>query len=246
MKKIINTITAFLLLVLLSFQLHAKQTASYVQDVLNFELVTYQLTTEFNMLKHNEVGQDFNDLKKVLDSGDALSVRIDPNGKDLKPAWDKYRAYAWSKRADSQGETDVYIFNDMRALQNEVDKVVEALKKNLSLEMLTQIDKEKLESLLLLDQMSAEYAELSAAAFGVFAFTGERSVKLNGRVELFDKKLESFKALVKNNSKAKSTLRKAALRWKFIKKTILTYTDRTAPFVVVKTIKKIKSELQSV
>jgi len=246
MKKIINLITAFLLLAFLSIQLQAKQTADYVKDVLNFELVTYQLTTEFNMLKHNEVGQDFNDLKKVLDSGDVLSARIDPNGKALKPAWDKYRTYAWDKRADSQGETDAYIFNDMRALQNEVDAAVEALKKDLSMEMLTQIEKEKLESILLLDQMSAEYAELSAAAFGVFAFTGERSVKLDGRAEEFDKKLEGMKALVEKNPKAKSTLRKAALRWKFIKKTILTYTDRTAPFVVVKTIKKIKSELETV
>lgn len=235
-----------LLSLIVSSAVHADvKNPEYIKNFLKFEIVTYQVITEFNMLNQSEAGQDFAELRAVLKQGDDLAAKIETGTNHIVKSWQAYRDYSWAKRDASQGETDAYIFNDFRALQNDLTAIIESERKKLDFELVQRIEYTRLESILLLEQMSAEYVELSAAAFGLFAFTGERSVKIDARAAQFEANLNQLSSMLEKDKAATKKLKKAKLRWRFIKKTLLAYTDRSAPFVVVKTMKKIKEELLS-
>ena len=132
----------------------------------------------------------------------------------------------------------------MRILHRDLLVVIENVKKQLNSELLPHKDLNKANAVLLIEQLASEYLELSAATFGTFGFAGtEQAIQIEARSAAFERTVRELEKVYVNEPKKLKLISKVALRWKFIKNTLLAYNERSAPFAVSKTVSYIREQL---
>jgi hypothetical protein len=88
---------------------------------------------------------------------------------------------------------------------------------------------------------------MSAATFGSFGFAGsEQAIQIEARSEAFERVIAELKKLYSEDTTKLKAIKKIALRWRFIKGTLLAYNERSAPFAVSKTIGYIRKQLAEI
>jgi hypothetical protein len=181
----------------------------------------------------------------VLATGDQLSVLFSEQSMALAPSWSKYRSFAWAKHQQAQGDT--YVFNDMRALHQELLSIITAVKKQVNSDLLPAKDLYRVNGVLLIEQLASEYLELSAATFGTFGFAGsEQAIQIEVRSEAFEQVIKELNVLHSDDVDKLNAIKKLALRWRFIKSTLLAYNERSAPFAVARTVGYIRKQLAEI
>jgi hypothetical protein len=97
---------------------------------------------------------------------------------------------------------------------------------------------------LLIEQLASEYLEMSAATFGSFGFAGtEQAIQIEVRSAAFERTIRELEKVYVNEPQKLRLISKVTLRWKFIRKTLLAYNDRSAPFAVSRTVGYIRDQL---
>lgn len=239
-------VLAFLLVVLTSVSSANVQPvmgeSNLAKDIILFEANTYRVSTEFNVHGMQKDKKSAKALFNVLAEGDRLSGLFKKQSNDLAPSWKKYREFTWLKH--TQANEDSYVFNDMRILHRDLLVVIENVKKQLNSELLPHKDLNKANAVLLIEQLASEYLELSAATFGTFGFAGtEQAIQIEVRSAAFERTVRELEKVYVSEPQKLKLISKVALRWKFIKNTLLAYNERSAPFAVSKTVSYIREQL---
>lgn len=212
------------------------------KEIILFEANSYRVVTEFNVHAMQKDKKSEEVLFRVLAEGDQLSGLFNNQFKDLAPSWKKYREFTWKKHKQFDGDT--YVFNDMRILHRDLLVVIEGVKKQLNSELLPHKDLNKVNAVLLIEQLASEYLEISAATFGTFGFAGnEQAIQIEVRSAAFERKIQELETIYVDEPQKLKLISKVALRWKFIKNTLLAYNERSAPFAVSKTVAYIREKL---
>ncbi len=219
--------------------------SNLAKEVILFEANSYRVVTEFNMYAMQKDKSSEQRLTEVLVKGDELSLLFSEQSKALAPSWDKYRTFAWQKHNQADGDT--YVFNDMRILHKDLLAIVESVKKQLNSDLLPARELNKANGILLIEQLASEYLEMSAATFGSFGFAGsEQAIQIEVRSEAFERVINELKKLHSENPIKLKAVKKLALRWRFIKSTLLAYNERSAPFAVAKTVSYIRKQMTEI
>lgn len=219
--------------------------SNLAKEIILFEANSYRVVTEFNMYAMQKDKSSEQRLSEVLVKGDELSALFVEQSKTIAPSWDKYRNFAWEKHTQADGDT--YVFNDMRILHKELLTIVEDVKKQLNSDLLPARELNKVSGILLIEQLASEYLEMSAATFGSFGFAGsEQAIQIEVRSEAFERVINELKKLHSEDKVKLKAVKKLALRWKFIKSTLLAYNERSAPFAVAKTVGYIRKQMTEI
>lgn len=216
--------------------------SSLAKEIILFEANSYRVVTEFNVHAMQKDRKSEEALFNVLAEGDRLSGLFKKQSNDLAPSWKTYREFTWLKH--TQANEDSYVFNDMRILHRDLLVVIENVKKQLNSELLPHKDLNKANAVLLIEQLASEYLELSAATFGTFGFAGtEQAIQIEARSAAFERTVRELEKVYASEPQKLKLISKVALRWKFIKNTLLAYNERSAPFAVSKTVSYIREQL---
>lgn len=211
------------------------------------EAVSYRVVTEFNVhaMQKDKVSEQA--LFDTLALGDGYSDQLADVSKPLKQSWQKYRSFAWQKHDQADGDIDTYVFNDMRILHRDFLTIMEDVKKTLNTDLMSSADAQQSNALLLIEQLGSEYLEISAATFGTFGFAGsQEAIQIEKRAQAFENTLNALAKLTIDDQDKSRKVKKLALRWKFIKGTLLAYNERSAPFAVAKTVAFIRKQIQEI
>lgn len=231
----------FSLLTFLSVAATAMESEN-AQNALMLEAVSYRVVTEFNVHLMQKDASSEDTLEQVLIQGDQLSSTLVDVSAPLVSSWKKYRDFSWDKHTQADGDT--YTFNDMRILHRDFLKLMAGVKQQLNADLLPAEVARKTNALLLIEQLSAEYLEISAATFGIFGFAGsEEAIQIEARSQAFERTINELKKIHADNPQTLKKVKKLALRWKFIKSTLLAYNERSAPFAVAKTVGFIRKQI---
>jgi hypothetical protein len=223
----------------------AGEDVSLAQEIILFEANSYRVVTEFNVHAMQKDKASEQRLFDVLATGDQLSALFAEQSSDLAPSWSKYRSFAWQKHTQESGDT--YVFNDMRIMHKELLALIAGVKKQVNSDLLPAKDLYKVNGILLIEQLASEYLEMSAATFGSFGFAGsEQAIQIEVRSESFERVIEELKKLYSDDSEKLKGIKKVALRWRFIKGTLLAYNERSAPFAISKTVGYIRKQLAEI
>lgn len=233
------------------FTLSTAATASSQEDVnlakeiILLEANSYRVVTEFNVYGMQKDKKSEQRLFNVLAKGDQLSALFTEQSDTLLSSWSKYRTFAREKYKRADGDT--YVFNDMRILHKELLTIIESVKKQVNSDLLPAKDLYRVNSVLLIEQLASEYLELSAATFGTFGFAGsEQAIQIEVRSKDFERTLDELKKLYGDDVAKTNAINKVALRWRFIKTTLLAYNERSAPFAVARTVGYIRKQLAAI
>jgi len=230
-----------------SLSANAATETSLAKGAIYLEAVSYRVVTEFNVhaMQKDKVSEQ--SLFETLALGDGYSEQLAPTSKPLKQSWQKYRSFAWQKHTQTDGDIDTYVFNDMRILHREFLAILAGVKQELKTDLMDPAEAAQSGALLLIEQLGSEYLEISAATFGVFGFAGsQEAIQIESRAKAFDRMLNELKKLYIEDSDKSRKINKLALRWKFIKGTLLAYNERSAPFAVAKTVAFIRKQIQEI
>jgi hypothetical protein len=217
------------------------------KEIILFEANSYRVVTEFNVHAMQKDKASEQRLFDVLAKGDELGALFQDQSSKLLPSWNKYRSFTWEKHNQADGDIDTYVFNDMRILHKDLLTIIEDIKKKVNSDLLPAKMLNKVNGVLLIEQLASEYLEMSAATFGTFGFAGsDQAIQIEVRSQEFEHVLtELKKAYVDDQVKLKA-VKKLALRWKFIKSTLLAYNERSAPFAVAKTVGYMRKQLAEI
>jgi hypothetical protein len=215
---------------------------SLAKEIILLEATSYRVVTEFNVYAMQKDKQSEKRLFDVLATGDQLSDLFADQSNTLASSWSKYRNFAWAKHHQKSGDT--YVFNDMRILHKELLTIILKVKKQVNGHFLATKDLYKVNGILLIEQLASEYLEISAATFGTFGFAGsEQAIKIEQRSEAFEQILVELNKVHSEDTIKLEAIKKLALRWRFIKNTLLAYNKRSAPFAVSKTVGYMRKQL---
>ena len=132
----------------------------------------------------------------------------------------------------------------MRILHRDLLLIIADVKKQLNSDLLPHKDLNKVNAILLIEQLASEYLEMSAATFGSFGFAGtEQAIQIEVRSAAFERTVAELEKIYMEEPAKLKLIKKVALRWKFIKNTLLAYNQRSAPFAVSKTVSYIREQL---
>jgi len=219
-----------------------SEDANLAKEIILFEANSYRVVTEFNVYVMQKDSSSEQRLFDVLAKGDKLSALFADQTNELAPSWSKYRSFAWEKHKHESGDT--YVFNDMRALHKELLTIISGVKKKVNSDLLPAKDLYRVNGVLLIEQLASEYLEMSAATFGAFGFAGsEQAIQIEVRSEAFERVIAELNKLYIDDAGKLKVIKKLALRWRFIKGTLLAYNERSAPFAVSKTVGYIRKQL---
>jgi hypothetical protein len=226
-------------------QKDAFQEESLAKEIILFEANSYRVVTEFNVYSMQKDKASEQRLFDVLARGDQLGQLFNKQSKDLMPSWKKYREFAWQKHSNAVGDT--YVFNDMRILHRDLLSIVTEVKNQLDSDLLPSRDLNKVNSILLIEQLASEYLELSAATFGTFGFAGsEQAIQIEARSAAFERAIQQLETSYASEPDKLKLIKKVEVRWKFIRKTLLAYNERSAPFAVSRTVGYIRNQLAEI
>lgn len=221
--------------------------SSLAKEIILLEANSYRVVTEFNIHAMQKDKASEQRLFDVLATGDQLSGLFVEQSKTLAPSWNKYRTFTWEKHNQVDNNIDTYVFNDMRILHKELLIVIESIKKQVNSDLLPARDLYKVNGILLIEQLASEYLEMSAATFGSFGFAGsEQAIQIEVRSEAFERIIAELKKIYSDDPNKLKSVKKLALRWRFIKSTLLAYNERSAPFAVSKTVGYIRKQLAEI
>jgi hypothetical protein len=230
---------------LVSSSVVASEGPSLAKEIIFLEANSYRVVTEFNVYAMQKDKKSEQRLFDVLARGDQLSSLFADQSSAIAPSWSKYRSFAWEKHQQAQGDT--YVFNDMRILHQKLLNIISGIKKQLNSDLLPAKDLYRVNGVLLIEQLASEYLEMSAATFGVYGFAGsEQSIQIERRSEAFERVIEGLKVLHSDDADKLKAIKKLALRWRFIKSTLLAYNERSAPFAVSRTVGYIRQQLAEI
>lgn len=222
-----------------------REDANLAKEIILLEANSYRVVTEFNVYAMQKDKKSEQRLFDVLATGDQLSALFTEHSEVLNPSWSKYRSFAWEKHKQADGDT--YVFNDMRILHEELLSIITTVKTQLNSDLLPAKDLYRVNGVLLIEQLASEYLEISAATFGTFGFAGsEQAIKIEVRSEAFEQVIAQLNKLYNDDEKKLKVIKKLALRWKFIKSTLLAYNQRSAPFAVSRTVGYIRKQLAEI
>lgn len=217
------------------------------KEIILLEANSYRVVTEFNIHAMQKDKASEQRLFDVLATGDQLSSLFSEQSKALAPSWNKYRSFTWEKHTQVDNNIDTYVFNDMRILHKELLTVIEGIKKQVNSDLLPARDLYKVNGILLIEQLASEYLEMSAATFGSFGFAGsEQAIQIEVRSEAFERVIAELNKIYSEDPAKLKAVKKLALRWRFIKSTLLAYNERSAPFAVSKTVGYIRKQLADI
>jgi hypothetical protein len=217
------------------------------KEIILFEANSYRVVTEFNVHAMQKDKKSAQSLFNVLETGDQLSQLFTQQSKALAPSWEKYRKFTWKKHTQIDGDIDTYVFNDMRILHRDLLLIIADVKKQLNSDLLPHKDLNKVNAILLIEQLASEYLEMSAATFGSFGFAGtEQAIQIEVRSAAFERTVAELEKIYMEEPAKLKLIKKVALRWKFIKNTLLAYNQRSAPFAVSKTVSYIREQLAEI
>ena len=215
------------------------------KEIILFEANSYRVVTEFNVYAMQKDAISERKLRDVLAIGDQMSDFFSEQSKMLSSSWDKYRNLAWDQHTHIDGDT--YVFNDMRILHRDLLINISEVKEQLSIDLLPSRDLNKVNAILLIEQLASEYLEISAATFGSFGFAGsEQAIKIETRSAAFERTIAELESLYVAEPDKLKLIKKLSLRWKFIRKTLLAYNERSAPFAVSRTVGYIRKQLAAI
>lgn len=221
------------------------QEGNLAKEIILFEANSYRVVTEFNVYSMQKDKASEQRLFDVLATGDQLSKLFSEQSSDLVSSWEQYRAFSWQKHDHADGDT--YVFNDMRILHRDLLSVVSLVKKQLNSDLLPNKDLNKVNAILLIEQLASEYLELSAATFGTFGFAGsEQAIQIEVRSAAFERTIQELEKIYSEDAVKLKAVKKIALRWRFIKNTLLAYNERSAPFAVSRTVGYIRIQLAEI
>jgi hypothetical protein len=217
------------------------------KEIILFEANSYRVVTEFNVHNMQKDKVSEQRLADVLAKGDELGPLFSEHSKTLLPSWKKYRSFAWEKHNQADGDIDTYVFNDMRILHKELLAIIEQVKQKVNADLLPGRELNKVHGILLIEQLASEYLEMSAATFGTMGFAGtDEAIQIEVRSQAFEHVIAELKKLYSEDAIKLKAVNKLALRWKFIKSTLLAYNERSAPFAVAKTVGFIRKQLAEI
>jgi hypothetical protein len=221
--------------------------ANLAKEIILFEANSYRVVTEFNVYAMQKDKASEQRLFDVLVTGDQLSILFAEQSNSLAPSWNKYRTFVWEKHSQTDGDIDTYVFNDMRIFHKDLLTIVNRIKKQVNSDLLPAKELYKVNGVLLIEQLASEYLEMSAATFGSFGFAGsEQAIQIEARSKAFERVIAELKKLYSKDVDKLKAIKKLALRWKFIKGTLLAYNERSAPFAVSKTVGYIRKQLAGI
>ncbi|CCK74273.1 MAG: hypothetical protein KBT75_00920 [Oleispira antarctica] len=222
-----------------------REDGNLAQEIVLLEANSYRVVTEFNVYAMQKDKKSEQRLFDVLATGDQLSSLFAEQSTELAPSWAKYRSFARANYKQAQGDT--YIFNDMRALHQKLLTIISTVKKQVNSDLLPAKDLYRVNGVLLIEQLASEYLEMSAATFGAFGFAGsEQAIKIEVRSEAFEQVIDELNKLYVDDADKLKAIKKLALRWRFIKSTLLAYNQRSAPFAVARTVGYIRKQLAAI
>ena len=223
----------------------SQEDVNLAKEIILLEANSYRVVTEFNVYGMQKDKKSEQRLFNVLAEGDQLSALFTEQSETLLSNWSKYRTFAQEKYKRADGDT--YVFNDMRILHQELLTTIESVKKQVNSDLLPAKDLYRVNSVLLIEQLASEYLELSAATFGTFGFAGsEQAIQIEVRSKDFERTIEELKKLYGDDVAKTNAINKVALRWRFIKTTLLAYNERSAPFAVARTVGYIRKQLAAI
>lgn len=223
----------------------SQEDVNLAKEIILLEANSYRVVTEFNVYGMQKDKKSEQRLFNVLAKGDQLSALFTEQSDTLLSSWSKYRTFAREKYKRADGDT--YVFNDMRILHKELLTIIESVKKQVNSDLLPAKDLYRVNSVLLIEQLASEYLELSAATFGTFGFAGsEQAIQIEVRSKDFERTLDELKKLYGDDVAKTRSINKIALRWKFIRTTLLAYNERSAPFAVARTVGYIRKQLAAI
>lgn len=249
MKCLLAKIVLFISFVVFATVTSAEENddVNLAKEIILFEANSYRVVTEFNVYAMQKDKSSEQRLLDVLATGDQLSSLFSGQSERLAPSWTKYRSFAWAKHNQVDGDIDTYVFNDMRILHKELLSIIDDVKKQVNSDLLPVKDLYTVSGVLLIEQLASEYLEMSAATFGTFGFTGsEQAIQIEVRSEAFERVIAELKKLYIDDAEKLKIIKKLALRWRFIKGTLLAYNERSAPFAISKTVGYIRRQLAEI
>lgn len=245
MRFLLASVFVFFALVTSANAQQGMNESNLAKEIILFEANSYRVVTEFNVYVMQKDKRSEQRLLDVLEKGDKLSSLFNQQSTALAPSWNKYRTFTWEKHNQDGGDT--YIFNDMRILHKDLLAIVEDIKKQVNSDLLPAKDLNKVTGVLLIEQLASEYLEMSAATFGSFGFAGsEQAIQIEARSQAFEHVISELKKAYADDAIKLKAVKKLALRWKFIRGTLLAYNERSAPFAVSKTVGYIRKQLAEI
>jgi hypothetical protein len=244
MKCLLAQVIMFLSFYTLAFSssADASEGPNLAKEIIFLEATSYRVVTEFNVYAMQKDKKSEQRLFDVLARGDQLSLLFADQSSALAASWSKYRSFAWAKHEQRTG--NIYIFNDMRTLHRDFLTIITDVKKQLNSDLLPAKDLYRVNGVLLIEQLASEYLELSAATFGTFGFAGsEQAIKIEVRSAAFERVIAELNKLHSGDKVKLKAIKKLALRWRFIKGTLLAYNEKSAPFAVARIVGYIRNQL---
>jgi hypothetical protein len=156
----------------------------------------------------------------------------------LAEEWDQYIEYARSNSIVELGYTDHYTVLDMSASRNQL---MDSIREYQGAEEDEFADLVSLGADL--QQMASEYLQLAADPSGGSTIGGANKLEFQKAVPAFDEKLEKLKEQYSDNKAVSRTLRQVSLRWRFIRDSLVNFSENSVPFLVHRYSHEMTEEL---
>lgn len=225
------------------------QAAIQQADIATFGMDVWRVQSDFHMYTVMSGDSEYRDrLEESIERGEETldQLRADAEGEaekelvaELSETWPRFADLARSNKAGEQGYTDAYTVRDLQDAGIDLIETLEAFEGGK--------EGEYADVLALgrdLQHLAAEYLKLAAdPAGGMAAGTGDR-ISFEEAVPRFDKTLSALQEKYSDDQTMKRTLRQVALRWGFIRDSLVNFSENAVPFLVHKYSHQMTDELE--
>lgn len=208
---------------------------SVIHNLQKVETLAYRASTTFYL--HNVLNRDPQQLRKMqaaLSEGDQLIALIGNPALTLK--WGELKTACTSTKYTKDGAPESASLN---AVDNTLSSLVTAVEANISEQRNTgkiTIDKMKgmlYDQYVTMQIMTSTYLHDAADSFGGGVFyTESDSVDIEELAKKFDTQQAQLSKYYSNNPQVSLLLKDVKTRWVFVRKSMVNYNEKSAPFVI--------------
>lgn len=215
-------------LAVLLLSLTAPFAQANTTELEQLELLSYRLSSSFACYIFFEGQQDYLErAKQNLFDGSELLKQLEGQQPDIHTLWHQAEDFIENNTNRSFGGTDATLEAGWSLMTLDLQKKISALNNNAYSSDAIRLQIE-------MEQVLVHYMKFANSSFGGYG------------VSLSDKTLEERVAATDDMIQNKfANQRRLKNKWRFIRKTLLAYNERTSPYIVFRTFSDIRELIRS-